>query len=298
MLAGASDHARGVLIAATGVFVLSFDALLIRLADAPIADVVFWRGWLIAASMSALWWGVGRRPGYRGRQLVLIGLLSATLYGIAAALFVVSVSLTRVANTVVILASSPLFAALWSWFFLGERIRWQTAIAITAAMLGVLVVFGGSVGGGTLVGDGLALVLAMLAAGALTLLRPWPELDRILITAGSGAVAGLLVVPFSDPLSLTPMSYGWLALMGLVQMPMAMVCTTTATRYLSSPEVSLFLLVETVLAPVWVWLAVGEEPPSWTLYGGGLVLATVAGHAWWSLRRVGPNQALARSGEV
>lgn len=277
-------HARGVLTAGTGVFALSFDAVLIRLANAPIADVIFWRGWLIAASLMGLWWALGRRPGPQGRRLLGVGLLAAFLYGLAGGLFVVSVSLTRVANTVVILASSPLFAAIWSRLFLGERIRWQTGMAIAAAMLGVVIVFGGSFGGGSLAGDGLALLLAMLAAGALTLLRPWPELDRILITAGSGAVAGVLAMPFSDPLALAPASYGWLALMGLVQMPVAMVCITSATRYLPSPEVSLFLLMETVLAPVWVWLAVAEEPPPLTLYGGGLVLVTVAAHSLWRLQ--------------
>lgn len=279
-----SSHARGALIATVGVVSLSFDAVLIRLADAPIADVVFWRGWLIALAMTVLWLALGRRPTRWWHRMVVVGVLAAVLYGLAAALFVVSITLTRAANTVVILASSPLFAALWSWGFLGERIRWHTGAAIVVAMLGVVIVFGGGLGGGTLAGDATALLLAMLAAGALTLLRPYPGLDRVLMTAGSGAVAGLLVAPWSEPLALPAASYGWLAVMGLVQMPVAMVCTMTATRYLPSPEVSLFLLIETVLAPVWVWLAVGEEPPSLTLVGGGLVLATVAVHSAWSLR--------------
>jgi len=75
--------------------------------------------------------------------------------------------------------------------------------------------------------------------------------------------------------------------MGLVQMPGAMVLMAVATRYLSAPEVSLFLLVETVLAPVWVYLAVAEEPPPLTFAGGSLILAAIAVHSWLSLRREG-----------
>jgi len=279
-----SDHAKGVVIALGGVFALSFDAVLIRLAGAPIADIIFWRGWLIALAMLMAWLPLGQRPAAWSSSLILGGFAAAGLYAVAASLFVASVSLTRAANTVVILASSPFFAALWSWLFLGERLRLRTAVAIAVAMAGVVMVFGGGMAAGSLMGDGLALTLAMLVAGALTVLRTYPGVDRLLVTAASGAIAGLLVVPWTAPLSLPVASYGWLAIMGLVQMPLAMLGTMTATRYLSAPEVSLFLLLETVLAPIWVWLAVGEAVPPLTFYGGAVVLMTVAWHASLGLR--------------
>lgn len=267
---------------------LSFDAVLIRLAAAPVADIVFWRGWLIALAMLVVWAVLGRRPASWLPRLVLGGGAAAGLYALAAGLFVASVSLTHAANTVVILASSPFFAAVWSWLFLGEALRRRTALAIGVAMGGVLVVFSGGLRAGSLLGDGLALLLAMLAAGALTVLRAFPQVDRLLVTAASGAVAGMLVWPWTDPLTLPAASYGWLMVMGLIQMPLAMLGTMTATRYLAAPEVSLFLLLETILAPIWVWLAVGEAVPPLTFYGGAVVLAAVAGHAWLGLRRPAP----------
>lgn len=273
------DHAKGVVIAAGGVLALSFDAVLIRLAGAPVADIIFWRGWLIALAMLLVWAALGRRPTVWSRSLLLGGFAAALLYALAAGLFVASVSLTRAANTVVILASSPFFAALWSWLFLGERLRLRTGLAIAVAVAGVVMVFGGGLAAGSVLGDSLALLLAMLAAGALTVLRAFPRVDRLLVTAASGALAGLLVIPWTDPWVLPAASYGWLAVMGLVQMPLAMLGTMTATRYLSAPEVSLFLLLETVLAPIWVWLAVGETVPPLTFYGGTVVLVAVAWHA-------------------
>lgn len=207
------------------------------------------------------------------------------LFGIDTALFVFSVSNTTVANTVVILSSSPFFAALFSMVFLHERVRPATWLAITVAASGVVVVFAGGARIGSSLGDALALLLAVLMGAVLTVLRRFPDIGRVPVVCGSGAVAGLIAWPFAAPLSLGPQSWAALGVMGLLQMPLAMVLISTATRYLPSPEVSLFLLIETVLGPVWVWLAIGEQPPSLTVYGGAAVLAAVAGHSWHSLRR-------------
>lgn len=72
--------------------------------------------------------------------------------------------------------------------------------------------------------------------------------------------------------------------MGLVQIPLAAVLLMNATRYLSSPEVSLFLLIETVLAPLWVWGVLGEQPPGNTLLGGLFVIGAIAVHSLLALR--------------
>ncbi len=296
MSPAASPHRHGMLIAAVGVLSLSFDAVLVRLAGTDGWNVTFWRGWLICLSMAVLtlvrrerWRPSSRAEGVAAAAVVV-------LYGMNTALFVLSVSHTKAANTVVILSCAPFFAALFSWLFLRERVRVRTLVAIALCVTGVLVVFSGSLGGGTVVGDGLALLLSVLMGVSLTVLRRFPGIPRIPLTCGAGAVAGLAASAFAEPLSLQPAAYGWLAIMGLVQMPLASVLIMTATRYLPSPEVSLFLLIETVLGPVWVWLAVGEEPPSLTLVGGALILATISVHSWLAMRDPVPVAAGAAAG--
>lgn len=287
-------HSRGIAIAAFGVVVLSFDAILVRLTVASGWDIVFWRGWLIFLSL-----GVYLLIRYRPvslpatRRQWLAAAVITVLYGIDTSLFVFSVSLTRVANTVVLLSCSPFFAAIFSWVFLGERVRLRTWMAILAGMAGVLVVFSGSLELGTSLGDLLALLLAIFVGVTMTVLRSVPDLPRTPLVCGAGAVAGLLAWPLADPLSLSASSYGWLALMGLLQMPVASVLLMTATRYLPAPEVSLFLLIETVLGPLWVWLALGEEPPSLTLIGGAVILGAIAIHSWLQLRESQGNRKAA-----
>ncbi|PTY36029.1 hypothetical protein BGP77_01525 [Saccharospirillum sp. MSK14-1] len=280
------DHRKGVLIAALGVMVLSFDALLVRLVGASPYDIGFWRGALVFVAMTTFIVITGRTQQFRvyaahGLAAVVVTLL----YGINSSLFVLSVNHTSVANAVVVLASSSFFAALFSWLLLRETIPLRTWVAIVVAMSGVLIVFAGSIGLDQWLGDALALLLAMLMGLMLTLLRRLPDLPKMPVVALSGLVTSLLCAGFSDPLTLSLSSYGWLAVMGLLQMPVASVLIMKATRYLPAPEVSLFLLIETLMGPVWVWLVLNEAISPLTFVGGLAIMGAIFVHSWVSLRR-------------
>jgi drug/metabolite transporter (DMT)-like permease len=287
-LAHSDNHAKGMLIAACGVLVLSFDALLIRLADSSSYNVTFWRGAFtcLATGLLCLYWRKRQRwP--RSPALWLGGIAIASLYGVNTWLFVYSISHTNTANTVVILASAPLFAALFSRLLLGERVLQRTLVAIGVSVLGVLVVFAGSESAaGQWLGDIAALILAASMGMMFTLLRQFGDLPRLPIIALAGAIAALISWPLATPLTLAPASYGWLALMGLIQIPLATILIMTAPRYLPSTEVSLFLLLETVLGPIWVWLILGETTSVHTLVGGTAILGAISINTWLALRRV------------
>ena len=280
-----TNHRLGIQLAAIGVLVLSFDALLIRLANADPWDVTFWRGLLMALSISVIVLISGRHRDLSILRRYWKGVvLIATIYGVNATLFVLSVSHTSVANTVVILSSSSFFAAFFSWLFLRERVRLRTWLAMVVSVAGVITVSAGSFGLDSWLGDFLALLLALSMGLVLTLMRLYPELPRMPMVGLSGVVIMMLAIPFSNPLELNTGSYLWLAIMGLVQIPLASVMIMSATRYLSSPEVSLFLVIETVFGPFWVWLVLSEKVPPMTLVGGTAILGAIMVHSWLSLR--------------
>lgn len=282
-----SQHLRGIFIVASGVLVISFDALLIRLAHTDGWNVAFWRGFLMTLSL-------GLFQLIRKRRALINTIrsgggamaVSAILFGLGSLLFVLSVSHTKVANTVVILSASPLFAAFFSRFFLEERMRPRTWAAIGVAIAGVIIVFYGSLGAGNLWGDLLAALAAIAIGSNLTLLRRYPDLSRVTLIAISGSMTALIALPLAEPLSLAPQSYLVLAIMGLIQMPLALVLIASGPRYLPSPEVSLFLLLETVLGPIWVWLITDERPPAPTFAGGGVIIAALVIHSWLGLREM------------
>ena len=278
------DRGRGMTFVGVGVFVLSFDALLVRLAATDPWNVVFWRGLLIALSLGVV---TVVRHGWRGLRAPGGGWMApaaALLFGVDTVLFVMAVSFTQVSSVVVILASSPLFAAVFSRVFLSERLPRRTWVAVCTVLVGVVVVFGGAPVRDSLLGDLCALGASIVLAAALTVLRLRPHIPRTGMIAASGVVAGLLAVPVAAPFSLDAASYEVLAVMGLVQMPVAMALLAIGPRYLPAPEVSLWMLVETFLGPLWVWLAMGERPPESTWGGGALIVTTLAVHSYLGLR--------------
>jgi len=280
------DHRRGTWLAATGVTLLSFDALLVRLAEAPVAEVAFWRGLLIAVSLTLVhrW----RRKRWAWNTLAAAGWPAAELmlgFGLMQILFVAAVSHTRVANAVVILTAAPLFAAAFSGIFLREWIPLRTWLAIAAAITGILVVFGGSVGLGNWLGDLFALLGAVVIGANYTVLRRTPGLSRIAAVAGGGLACCLLAALLVESFYPGARSMLVLGVMGLVQMPLSLALMTEATRYLPAAEVSLFFIGEAILGTFWVWLVLSEDPPAFTLVGGTLVIATLMIHSWVALKR-------------
>ncbi len=282
----ATDHRRGTLLAATGVLVVSFDALLVRLAEASSGDIVFLRGLFIAISLTFMlrllrgcWTWTALREGGRPAWTMTVTM------GLTQMLFVVAVMHTLAANVVLILTAAPLFAAVLSGIFLGEWVRIRTWVAMALCIGGIVLVFGGSVSLGNWVGDAVALLCALIVAINFTQLRRAPKVNRLALVSGGGLFSCLASIPFAVPLELSGQTLLVVGVMGLIQMPLALVMMTEATRHLPSAEVSLFLVLEAIFGSFWVWLVLGEEPPGATLIGGAIVIGTLLGHSWLALRR-------------
>ncbi|MBE0499834.1 MAG: DMT family transporter [Desulfuromonadales bacterium] len=271
------SHVRGILIVVAGVLLISFDVLLVRLAGVDGWNVSFWRGVFMSLAMAPFCLIGLLRAGGKPENIRGV-LLAALMMALSSLGLVLAFTLTRAANAVVILSAAPLFAALFSRWFLGERCPLRTWLAILVCMAGVVWVMRGSIGGGDLVGDLLAVVATVFVGGYFTVFRRYPKLSRSAVIVSGGLMMALISLPLATPFVLSTVSYGWLALAGFIQMPIAMLLITVGTRFLPATEVSLFLLLETILAPIWVWMVFAEVPPEATLAGGVLILLTLIVH--------------------
>jgi drug/metabolite transporter (DMT)-like permease len=66
-------------------------------------------------------------------------------------------------------------------------------------------------------------------------------------------------------------------------MPISFFCLAAAPRYISGAEVAMFYLLETVLAPVWVWIVFSETPSRNSLIGGTILVVALVAHSLWQL---------------
>ena len=268
---------KGMLLAASGIGFLSFDALLVRLADADASVIAFYRGLFMGVIMLCVWIIKGEKEVIpKAKKEIFMILLIALISGVGTSLFVFSVKYTVAANTVVFLATSSFFGALFSYMILKEKIKKETAVAIGFSFFGVVIIFGNSFSiGGHLLGDLFGILLAVFMGLQLTLLRKFTHFSHYFIISASGFFLMTIMYFIADDVfDISAMSLFWLFLMGLMQV-VAMFLIYGSTKYISSAEVGVFSTIETTFAPVWLWLFIGEIPPSMTFVGGIFIVSAI-----------------------
>ena len=280
------NRLKGMFFAALGVGVISFDALLVRLADTDATIISFYRGLFMGIIMLGVLLLRGKKEVIPKDRKSILGIaLLSLLSGVGTSLFVFSVKYTIAANTVVLLATSSFFGAIFSYFLLKEKVRKDTLVAIFLSFLGVFIIVQNSVNlGGNLLGDLFGILLAISMGLQLTLLRKFPHYSHYFIISLSGFfLMFLMSFVAKNPFSIPFMSMFWLFLMGLMQV-VAMYFIYGATKYISSAEVGIFSTIETTLAPVWLWLFIGEIAPSATIFGGLLVISAIFVNSYSGLK--------------
>jgi drug/metabolite transporter (DMT)-like permease len=284
-MGGLPDHVKGLLITGIGALLLSPDSLLVRVIAIDQWSMIFWRGVLVAFCLGTfLVLKHGRETAARCREIGKTGLLLAVVLASSSVLFIVALAHTSVANTLIIVSAAPLFAALISRSFLSEAVAPRTWAAILGAICGIAVIVSDSPGGSNLGGDLAALATALCIAASLALLRRTRARGAIPAVVLSGLLSAIVSLPLAAPFALGAGQAGLMALLGLVVLPVAFCLTMLGPRYLPAPEVGLILLLETVLGPLWVWLALGEDPGTRALIGGTIVVAALAAHSALALR--------------
>ncbi|MEH6476717.1 MAG: DMT family transporter [Sneathiella sp.] len=280
-----SQHLYGTLITALGVLILTPDGLLVRLISADAWTLLFWRGLFFGLAILGFYFlRYGTGAIYRFRRIGVLGIQATLLFTLSSVFFVQALHHTSVANTLVLIATAPFFSVILSRVFLKEKIRLSTLIAILISCGGIAFIFKGSLSSDHLTGDLYALVSALSIASQITTVRRSKSIDMVPTLGFSGILLAIIALFFADTLSVSSTDMGLLILLGFVVIPIAFGLITIGPRYIPAAEVSLLMLLETFLGPLWVWIALGEEPSRETLIGGSLVLVTLAIHTIYNAK--------------
>lgn len=275
----------GVAMTFWSAVVWSTGGFFVRLIPVDLWTMLGWRSLfgLIAILVFAIW-----QKGPRGLQFARLcswpGLLVVLCSGVGMICFVASTKLTSVANVAVLYATLPFMTAGLAWLWLRERPSLRTTIASLAALAGVAIMAWGSIQGGHLLGDGIAIAMTMLTAGlAVTVRRhrDTPILEAVIAGCALAMASGFAL---GDAGSATPGDLAWLAVFGALTMGLGMAMFTVGARRIPSAQAALLGALETPLAPLWVWIGFNEMPGVATFIGGGLILAALVWHFACELR--------------
>jgi len=202
------------------------------------------------------------------------GIAVALCVAIASGSFIGALNHASVARVLFILAVAPVLAALLAWATLGEPISRRTALAMVLALSGVAVMLGAP-GEASLTGDGLAFVAALAFSAMIVITRWRHEVSMAPATCLSQAILVAAFLPFATPGEISGDDLAWLAALGIGQIGLGFALLTVGARLIPAAQVGLITLLEVVLGPVWVWLALDERPGTLTLVGGTIVIAAI-----------------------
>lgn len=196
-------------------------------------------------------------------------------YALTVALFVFATRMTTAANAIFLQYTAPIYVALIGRWYLGERALPIDWLVIGVALCGIALFFFDRLTISGFWGNIVALASGVAFASVALFLRKEKAGSPVASIILGNAIVALAGIPFMFQHSLGAGSWWRLILLGAVQLGLPYVFYGTAIKYVTALEATLIPLLEPVLNPLWVMLALGERPGPWAIFGGTLVLGAV-----------------------
>ncbi len=288
------SHGRAVALMVLVTLLWSIAGVVTRHLDAARSfEVTFWRSAFNAMALAmALHWMRGPSVWREILRAPWPVWVSGVCWSVMFTAFMVAITLTTVANVLVMMAIGPLITALFARVFLGHRLALRTGVAIVVAGSGMAWMSGTAAGvAGAMPALGTMVALAVPVAAAIN----WTVLQHVnhgarrhdmLPAVLIGAVISALVTwPLAAPFEATPHDVGLLAMLGVVQLAIPCLLVVRVSRVLPAPELALLGLLEVLFGVLWAWVGAGEEPGASTLIGGAMVMGALAANEIVGMRR-------------
>ncbi len=282
-----SNQQKGSLLAFVGVMFITPDSLFIRLSSIDTWELLFYRGAIPSVVIL-----IALILFYKSNLIKvtlamgLAGLFYALTFSITNITFIVSIQNTNVANTLVMIATAPMLSAILAAVFLKENPDRNTWIAILITFLAVVYIFFDSFKLGNFFGDIFGLITALGLAVGANIIRSVRDKDLVPAAVIGKFLVAIFALFFVDNLILQGRDNIIVPLMCIMCVGIPFVLVTIAPRFITAAEVNLFFLLETIIGPIWVWLVIKEQPSIETIYGGILIIITIAVHSFYKLKKV------------
>jgi drug/metabolite transporter (DMT)-like permease len=290
MKTGMDPRMAGALLVAGAALFWSTGGVIFRyIRGAEDWTIAFWRALFMVVALTIVLAIIERgrvvrafmRSGWRG-------FASGACFGVMMTGYMLALARTSVANTMLLMTAAPVFAALLGWALLAERPRPAVWAAMAAAAGGIALMVATDLGGGAMLGNAFALLIAVTSAVNIVILRGAREINMIPAIIIGGVISGLVSLPVANHAGTDAINLSLIFLLGVVQLGCGALLYIYGARHLQAAETTLIAMLESVLAPIWVWLLLDETPTAYGLAGGAIVLAAVVALTIASARRRPP----------
>ena len=281
-----TNNAKGLALTSLGVFIMSLESLFIKFTTISPFLFSFYIGIFMFISMISTF--IFKEKAVLKKALTTnlpMMIVCAILMGTSNIFFITAVKTTTVANVVIIFSTAALFSALFAYLFYKEKITKNIIIASFFMFVGLFIIFNDKLEIGSIEGNIYALFCTALFATSYVLLSRYKDMNRVILTAFSGLALSIIAFFFCDELAIDFKTLTVVMIMGLLISPISRVLLGTGAKYIRASEVSLLMIIETIMAPIWVWIFLNEVPSSYTFIGGSIIIATLIINSIYTLKK-------------
>ncbi len=267
----------GYILLLFGGFCLSWGGFIIRsFEEASIWQILFLRSFFFLLALIAFLLVTYKKNTFNIiKESGLPGLVGGFVLSFSFVAFVVAMSNTTVANVVFIISTQTMFLALFGYFYLKEKVSLIGLISIFLAMSGIIIMVGDSISGGSLFGNLVALAIPINFAILVMIIRKNTKVDMVPAIFYSGVFSLIYGFFLAESFEFTKHDLWMGFLLGVPQLAISFICITIGSRTVESATVGILMLMETLCAPLWVWLFLNEIPPISVFIGGAVIISAI-----------------------
>jgi len=267
----------GYILLLFGGFCLSWGGFIIRsFEEASIWQILFLRSFFFLLALIAFLLVTYKKNTFNIiKESGLPGLLGGFVLSFSFVAFVVAMSNTTVANVVFIISTQTMFLAIFGYFYLKEKVSLIGLISILLAMSGIIIMVGDSISGGSLFGNIVALAIPINFAILVMIIRKNTKVDMVPAIFYSGIFSLIYGFFLAESFEFTKHDLWMGFLLGVPQLAVSFICITIGSRTVESATVGILMLMETLCAPLWVWLFLNEIPPISVFIGGAVIISAI-----------------------
>ena len=267
----------GYILLLFGGFCLSWGGFIIRsFEEASIWQILFLRSFFFLLALIAFLLVTYKKDTFSIiKDSGFSGLLGGFVLSFSFVAFVVAMSNTTVANVVFIISTQTMFLAIFGYFYLKEKVSLIGLISILLAMSGIIIMVGDSISGGSLFGNIVALAIPINFAILVMIIRKNTKVDMVPAIFYSGIFSLIYGFFLAESFEFTKHDLWMGFLLGVPQLAVSFVCITIGSRTVESATVGILMLMETLCAPLWVWLFLNEIPPISVFIGGAVIISAI-----------------------